>query len=505
LTWSAPAIGMQDWGLTGSVTMPRLQIEGAGGTASNGGNLVLMGVRAEGSTEPNGGDQVLQVSADPLDMGVNGAPVRASSELSERGYALHVSGAATLESLKAAAGVLHLPTLAEISVETELPVSGQPLQRQQAAAAHMALTTSGPWMASAAGSGGEASGTTGTLQLTNVEWSLPWLRSPVLLAAANAAFSPGYVRWSTTGASLGEAPNRIELSGSAQVPLQCSPGLDAGEPGETGGNAGDATENENGNGAAGTACAVQALLTVPVLPAAALQAALSGGQSPLLAALLQRFDSRAGGLRLPALAATVHVGLLQLGKLPVHNAAIELRTARSSVVVEGLDGQALGGRLHVTGTIGMKEGAPTYTVHALGTGMSALQAGALWQESWGPGTLGGSAELQLTGSDSEALLAHASGSFRASWEHGGLGKVLPRFASWDGSGTVGPGGLRLVEGTLSGTSATLTGTVGWDRGLALRLTEEPGAVTQGIDGTLAAPILQPVGQVGGQTGPAVVR
>jgi hypothetical protein len=342
-------------------------------------------------------------------------------------------------------------------------------QADGTATAQIALTTAGAWLP---GDPSDASGVTGNLQLSDVRWELPWLPRPVELREADAEFSPGSVRWNTAAAAYGDAPNRTAFSGSALVPLICDAGAIRGQP----------------NG-----CAVHASISTQILDTGALEASLRSDQNPLLAALMQRFDSHGVSLRhLPPIDATIRAATLQLARLSVRNASLVLHTGvlptgDGAVLIDSLDGQMLGGRLHLSGTIGVSNGAPAYTIHALVTGAGAPQVAALWQQNWGPGTLGGSLDLQLSGLDAATLQSHAKGTFRASWLHGSLGTAVPHFSSWDGTGLLGPGGIQIQHSSLSGTPATLTGTIGWDRTLKLEQVTSPGAAPEPISGSFAHP------------------
>lgn len=441
------------WSIAADLNLPALQIAGA---RSDDTALTITGVHVEGSPAdaPNGrGQPTLVMTADPVPMGVPRLPLAVSAELSLHGYALHANGAATLPALQQAAGALHLPALRQMSPQAD-----------GIATAQIALTAAGAWLP---GDPADSPGVTGTLQLNQVLWELPWLPRPVELREADAEFSPGSVRWNTSAAAYGDAPNRTAFSGSALVPLTC--------------NAATTPRKPNG-------CAVQASISTQMLDTGALQASLRSDQNPLLAALLQRFDRHGVTLRhLPTIDATVRAATLQLARLPIHSASLVLHTGDGAVLIDSLDGQMLGGRLHLSGTIGVADGTPAYSVHALVNGAAAPQVAALWQQNWGPGTLGGSLDLQLSGLDAAALQSHAKGTFRASWLRGSLGTAIPHFSSWDGTGLIGPGGIQIEHSSLSGTPATLTGTIGWDRALKLEQVTAPGVAPEPIAGSLAHP------------------
>ncbi len=461
--------------LTGAVAAPELSIAGA---AADDSPLVLRDVLLAAGAGPS-----LLLTSRPLALGVPGRPLALSAELSLAGYSLHANGGGMLSALDAAASALDLPGLPHLSSLAEAPATAQ-----------MALTRSGPWLGSGLGSGlspgGDTAGNTpvtGSVHLENARWEPPWLLSPVDLLSADVALSPGTIRWSTPAAILGTGATRLRFAGNAQAPPHCDELQTEGLQ-----TAGPPTAQPV---AMPTACGVHFSLGTAALDAAALQAALTGGRQPLLTALLDRIDS--SRIHLPALAGSLHAGLLTLGKLPVRDVSVVLATVNSahsgpSIAIQSLDGEALGGSLHLQGAITLAGGGPRYVLQAALSGASATQAAALWHENWGPGTLGGTAELSLAGSTAQQLLGSVKGSFHASWLHGDLPPALPDFASWDASGSFSSSGLTLDSSTLSGTPATLSGSIGWDRTLALALTPAPGEPPTTITGTLAAPLAAPV-------------
>ncbi len=439
--------------LTGAVHLPVLGIAGAAeGPTAGDEPLVLHDVElAAAGTTP-----LLLLSAAPLPLGVANAPLLLSAELMSTGYTLHASGGALLSAAQAAAPVLHLPALRSLSSMPEAP-----------ATLEVALTSAGPWINS--GTSGDpldpaSTRTLGTVHVANARWEVPWLSTPVTLPSLDAGLSAVAIRWSTPLATLGNAGSRIRLSGSADVPLHCE---------------------------AEMPCEAHFALNAAALDAAAIESVLGGASESLFASLLSRFDPTR--VHLPALAGTVHAGVLTFGKLPVREASLVLSTAADPhlgpvVNIQNLSGQTLGGTLELHGTASLASGAPHYMLTIAATGISAAQAAALWHENWGGGTLGGSADVSLAGTTTGDLLHSAEGPFRASWQKGNLAPALPHFAAWEADGTFGANGLTLAHGALPGTPATVSGTIGWDRSLNLEVTPSPGAPAASFSGTLAAPV-----------------
>ncbi len=434
-------------GLRGSVQMPALQIDKA---AADGGQLSLAHVQIAAIADA---PTVLQVTSDPVALGVGADPMTAAAALTPHGYTLTADGGLTPAALHAAASALQLPRLRQITAAPH-----------GAASIQLALTTTGPWLNS---SGGDtpARRYTGTLHLENVQWQAGWLPA-VQMSQANAILSPESIRWNVpkailrTGAGTGSP---LLFAVNAEQPLLCTQGA---------------------------SCPLEFSLSTASLSTAELQAVFGSRQNALLSAVLARFDPT--HFHLPALRGSIHAGVFTLGRLPIRNAAALIATGPGEggaqrLRIETLDGRALGGALHLMGSIAALGSTPVYAVQATLSGASATKTAALWHENWGPGSLGGSADFTASGSNADDLLQSATGKFQAAWQGGTLGKVLPRFASWDAVGRITSDGLELTRSTLAGTAATLTGTIGWDHSLHLRLVRAPGAAAEAIAGTLAKP------------------
>ncbi len=420
---------------------------------------------------------VLRVTADPLPMGLPDAAVLLSSEVWSGGYSIHAAGSATLEALRPVFGALHVTGFESFSADP----AGE-------ATVRLAVTRSGTWigawMGAWMGAGTEmpsgtppgrgpaafqtVSETTGTAHLEHVLWRPAFLPFPVAFASADATLAPGWLRWSSPGATFGTEPNQSAMSVDAEVPLGCE---------------------------LPDACVTQFTLRAATLDARTMQAAFESGETELSAFMdrFGRFNSRS--VQLPAMEGTLHAGVLTLGRLPVHEASLVLAAGGphgGSVELRSFDGGVLGGTVHLQGSAAGS--APRYALHGSVEGVSAKALAALWDEDWGPGTLGGTLEVAASGRTAGDLTGSAQGSFHAAWLHGdwshdGLkAAALSRFPSWDGGGQIGAKGLEVDKGALSGTGAALTGIVGWDRTLALQLVPAPEAKPVAVGGTLAVPV-----------------
>ena len=442
-------LGTRQW--SGSVKAPTLQVANA---AADGTALTISQVKLSAD---NGAPSALQVTSVPVSLGIRGEPIALAAELAPHGYTLTANGSLTLGALNAAAAALRLPRLRQLSAAP-----------QGIAAVKLALTTTGPWLSPESSDGPETH-VSGTLQLANVQWQPVWMPEPVQMSVVNAILAPESIRWNVPEATLGmtaggEHPAPFAIN--AEQPLFC---------------------------ATGAVCPLQFSISTAALSTEEIASVLASRQNALLSAVLARFDPTR--LHLPALRGSIHAGVFMLGRLPIKNASALISTGAGPgqggaqlLRVESLDGRALGGSLHLVGAISAMGSTPTYNVQATLSGASAAKAAALWHESWGGGTLGGTADFTISGSNPGDLLNSASGTFQASWQGGTLGKVLPHFASWDAAGTLSGNGLVLTRSTLSGTTATVSGTIGWNRSLDLQLVASPGGAAAVISGTLPRPV-----------------
>ena len=460
------AAGAQTGMLAGALTSVSVTVAGG---KPDGSPLAITGLMLRPSA---GGKLPLLLSADPVPLGSRDRRLLLSAEFFGDGYAAHANGSGSLDAVQAAAGSLHLPALRSLSNQ-----EGD----QPEAAVELSLTHAGSWNASGA-SEPPTPNLAGSVDFEHVRWKVPLMPIVVDFPELHAALSPGLAAWTTSDATLGYGDGRMELAGDAQAPLGC---------------------------VSDGSCTMHFNVRTASLDTAAIQALFHSPSRPLVPAWFNRFDPSQA--RVPALTGTVRAGVLMLGRLPVHDALLRVSTVSQAssgtsfgnetepaIRLESLDGHALGGKLHVEGALRLPGDSAHYAVHASLTGASAVQAAALWHENWGPGTLGGEAELQLSGDSIEQLTASARGSFHVSWLHGSL-PVLPRFTSWDASGTLGSDGLHIEQGTekdtLSSPPARLDGRIGWDRSLQLHLApnldpkngDRPATIT----GTLADPLLTP--------------
>ena len=420
-------------GLKGTLLMPRLEIDEA---APDGNPLALSHLQLVASGSP--ARPGLLFTGAPIALGVPAHPVSLDAELYQSGYSLHAAGSATLPHLKALAAALQLGNSNHLQ---SIPGTESTAQ--------LNLSIFGPWLGTTP-SEAAAAHTLGSVRLESIQWTVPWLPSPVTFPMVAAVLTPGQVRWSTPEATLGSSGSgsnhgsaagltpqaaQLRFAGSAEIPLHC--------------------ETE-GTGLAGLAqpCSTHINIQTASLDIGRLAAILTQNRLPLYQKILNTLDT--SQLHLPALEGAIHAATLILGPLPVRDASLVLSTANDPtkgplINIPSLDGLTLGGNLHAEGALSLSQESagpkPGYTLHTEFTNIHVPLLAALWQENWGPGTLDATANFTTQGLDTADLLSNLKGGFHATWQNGSLPPALPHFTSWTATGALTPQGLSLTQST----------------------------------------------------------
>jgi hypothetical protein len=182
---------------------------------------------------------------------------------------------------------------------------------------------------------------------------------------------------------------------------------------------------------------------------------------------------------------------LDIGPLTVAHASAVLHASGSNVKVEQCTGVTLGGAMECNGTLAVDRGDADLTVGMAHAGIA--NAGALFHEKWGKGTVETSVDLKLRRGGS------ASGDFTAMLRDVALSGVPPTSAlahadSWHMSGSFAGQRITLERSLLSAGTQQIpvTGTIGFDRRLDLTMSPPlpSGATKQHVGGTVQAPVLR---------------
>ncbi|HEY0786722.1 MAG TPA: AsmA family protein [Acidobacteriaceae bacterium] len=446
------------------------------------------------------GATALMLTGDPVELG-RGSEAEVDGQVTRLGFAVHASGSGTvarLADLARSLGSTHSPLQhlgPQGTAEFDLTRRGE-WQQEEAAAAlgpptaarldqnrrrtqraagrrgtlgfvtgSVAVSQSVPGMGTTPDNGRAedlitAPGTSGWLRLHHVEYAAPFLREPVLVDFAEATLRAGEIDWNAPAASYHGIPFEV----SATYPLECT----------------------------APPCATRFTAQLASLDAGELAAALGVAGQPLVDQLLSRLGQHPDPW--PPMTGSLRAETLTVGRLALRQAEVTLSIAQGQVRLASLRAKALGGTLAGTGFLQMEGGVPAYQLSSTLTGASALAAGSLFHERWGSGTLTVTSQLHLSGRTATELAASAVGSWRGEWLHGGLGgeTALAHFTSWTGEGRIGGSSVTLLAGRLTthaaaapaGEGSSVTGRIGFDRGLALEL----GAARAAVNGTLEHPV-----------------
>jgi uncharacterized protein involved in outer membrane biogenesis len=238
-----------------------------------------------------------------------------------------------------------------------------------------------------------------------------------------------------------------------------------------------------------------------------LEASLQGQDEGVVQDLINRVRSRSQDW--PLLDGTVHIAHLGLGQIEIANASADLALHDGNLEVRSLDGRTLGGTLHATGAVDLAS-TPGYDAAVQLRHISAPELAQLLKEHWGPGQVDIASDLTMRGATASDLSGSAKGAVRWNWTSGALPQLtstpLHRFDRWSGNGRVAKGAITISHSEVTANNATalVTGTIGSDRALDLKVASPPPAgtpeqetataatttaATTTMTGTLAAPVV----------------
>ncbi len=405
--------------------------------------------------------QPVALLLEPSRINLGGAqPLVATARLNRQGYQLHYSGAALLRRLMPLAQAFNI-----------VPAAFEGMQGS--GVADYNLTVQGDWLLPLVDLDQNAplSAINGSITLQNAAFQPSYLAEPVHIVTATASISPAEARWSGIAATLGTT----RFSGSLRLPLACS-----------------------------APCSRRFDLTAQTVNLGALAASLQGQDEGVMQDLINRVRSRSQDW--PLMEGVVHIGRLSLGRIEAAGLAADLAIHDGNLAIRSLDGRVLGGTLHATGAVALAS-TPSYDAAVQLRHISAPELAQLVEERWGPGTINLSADVAMSGANASDLSGSANGNLQWTWTGGALPALtstpLRRFDRWTGSAAVAKGeiGITSSEVTSGSTTAVVTGTIGSDRSLDLKIapppppanapeTETAAAPSSSMTGTLAAPVIE---------------
>jgi hypothetical protein len=400
--------------------------------------------RSRKSAGPQPAD-AMAVDVEPFDLPFGEKePLTVSAHLDGAGFEVHVTGDASVDQL--------------LKTGSSLGFLGNSLSSASGkGSAELNTTTAGSWIAPLGAASGM--GTTGTIRVTDAELTPGFLRMPVRVKSAEIDLTPQQIAWQN--AELRFAG--MEMRGSMQYPTACDQ----------------------------QSCPATFTLQPGTLNGARIEAALEGKRPGFFGRILADTLGSGTPAPWPLMQGRVEAAGMKLGHLTLRDPVAKVSVQGQTLTIQSLDAAALGGALHASGTMAVNGGNPQWKLEARLTGAKAKDVAALFGEKWGEGAVNGSAKLTLSGVHAADLEGSASGTFHFAWLHGRIAGVretpLARFSRWSGDGTIANSTLTLTSSSLAsaGRSMPVTGTVGFDRRLALTLQTHTGAMQVG--GTAAHP------------------
>lgn len=401
-----------------------------------------------------------------------GAPksMQVSGGFSRSGFSLHFTGEASLVRMQPLA-----VDFAQLAPLRDFAAKGF---------AQTDLTFAAPWVPAINPNTGADSqaGIQGWARIEHTQLKPAWLHEPMDVATATAQFGDGTVTWANASISV----DGIAAKGSASYLSVCA------DP---------------------AGCPAQISLDFPTLDAATLQSALlgAGRHGEFLEAILSRVESPAPPW--PALNGTVHAGTLSIGRLKLTNATASIAVQDRRLKLLSLDGAALGGSAHASGSIQRASGGPQYALDLTWTGVKLADAGSIFHENWGSGTMDGHAALNLHGYS--GLASSATGNFRwiingrwgGDWTGTASGaepsllstgetllgksrKARKAGPQWAASGAIADQILQIKSGPAEGTiSFSRKLNLSWSRGVKSDEADNDAPAPVHIAGTLAHPVI----------------
>jgi hypothetical protein len=371
------------------------------------------------------------------------APMEVAGRISRAGFSMHFTGESSVARLVPVAR-----DFSQLDALNALAAKGT---------AQTDLTVAGPWIPAVDADTGASveSPVQGWVRLEHAEVKPVWLREPIEIGSATAQLDGSTVTWANASVSV----KGIAAEGSASYPATCA--------------------NPGG-------CGAQVNMDFPTLNAGDLESALLGrGEHGVLEEILSRVESPAPGW--PALNGTVHAGVLTIANLRLKNASASIAVKDHRLRILSLDASGLGGSAHATGSVEAAQGGPQYALKVTWSGVKLAQAGELFRENWGTGSVDGQMNLTLEGAGNPASTATGkfqwlvNGKWGGSW---GLGErrveqgTQPAAMHWAGAGMIAHEALTLTKGPAQGT-------IGFNRKLNLDWTGVPQGSRRGK--TMTAP------------------
>lgn len=395
--------------LRGSVTAEGLQF--SGGNLKAPVVVPTLSLTASTSASTDSGEETPALALMPfsLEMG-DTQPVKIAGQLTGTGFSLQVNGPAKVDKL--------------LEYSQAFGISRNSLSKNiQGGTANLALTIHGPWLAPMTDVDHPVATdlVDGSVNLKGSHLAAAFLANPLEIEQAKAIFDGDHVSWQQAEIEYGG----LHATGGLTYTFPCK------------------AED----------CQINFQLRFASLDAESAQAALLGAKrhGTLIKELLSRFE--ANRTPWPQMEGSVDAQTLTLDRLTLHDAHAEIAIDGNSISVKSLDARALGGDLHLTGTVNTGGEKPGYALQANFTHANSAEAGELFRQKWGPGLINLSTKLNLSGFTEDDLSSTATGDCQWEWLHGGLlaegaGTNLNRFDRWAANGKIEKGTLTIAQSTV---------------------------------------------------------
>jgi AsmA family/AsmA-like C-terminal region len=444
--------------IAGEATLASLSL-----TPPDGGKpFVLAPVRVKCET-PEAGPSALLLQPVRLAMGAP-APLSVDGRFTLAGFDLHLSGATSLARLQAFNKSFGL-----LGAHSTRPpaVGAAPVVLGGTGTANLDLNVRGKWLLPVLDTDNPIASSTaeGSIAIRNAELTTSYLSQPLRIASAQGILSSTQIAWTNAAIAFG----KLEAQATLEYPTLCT-----------------------GSGP----CVGHFSLVSPALDLGALQSTLlgTGPGGELLRRLLDRIDDRRS-VHWPDLAGTVQVAELTTGKLVVHDAVGAVDVSGNSITIRSLNGRLTSGTLHLAGSMNASGDQPEYKFDLQVTNASPSAFATLFEEHWGSGVANFSAQLRMSGFDTQELASSAKGTLHWNWTKGGVPGETPlvHFDQWSADGAIADSTITITHSLLArGQEAIpLSGTISFDRELDLKGGSTADAMS--ITGTLQHPEVKAAG------------
>jgi hypothetical protein len=356
------------------------------------------------------------------------SPLTVTAQLALSGYQLEIHGQASVakaRELAKIAGSVNAGLLDAIAGEplvADLSVEG-PWQPQETIS-YIGNAVAGSTDVPAASGSPTTDRVSGTVALHNANWKADHLASDVVITSATLHLENGQVRWDPVVFVYGPVKGTVALT----LPAHCV----APQP-----------------------CLPEFQMQFAQLDASSLQAAVLGAKQKvtLISTLLEKLRPTASPL-LPEMTGTVKAESLLLGPLTLKDVTADVHVLVDGVHVTSLDAAALGGKVHVAGSLytsKTEKDKPSYMFEAQVEKLNPAQVGLLVGQRWSGESFDANGKVELSGFTQKDLADSAKGTLHFDWLRGTVGGVsvvpadLARFSKWSADAVIGGGAITLKD------------------------------------------------------------